>query len=465
MKKTDDFRIARRIRIVKIGILLLLFCCTFCGCYLLSKRHFSRCFYGTAPWPSDKWLAELPEPLTIEVRFYGEDQWETASSELWQYLQFYLKNLHESADKNGKNLTVKWVNLSREEKDSSREAGILLTSNSGQYLLEWNDLLQMQDGKLEGLRIPSALEKGIEQLNQRELLRAYFIEGQEEASLEDRKSGRGLSRLKTFLKEKNIPTYRISTGDLSEIDAANSVVFVIDPRQAFEPAQEAELQSFLEDNSGRLCLIFSENTPLTLNTLLLYRGISLGENALKTAEADRLENGILAHRFASEHPLLQPLIHSQLGVKFSSARPLCLVPSAELSPMVTNSPLIEVLVYPDREENSPVSQPVREIIAMASESRTLEHLPIHLPSGRLLVFGGNFLSNQQLHFLGNQMLLDSALNWLLDQPMDEELSTDISIYKIPLTAKDLRQLTLLLFGGSSIVLLWAVLVFASRPRK
>lgn len=465
MKRTDDFRNARRICAVKIGILIMLFCCTFYGLYLLSQRHFSRYFCGMAPWPNAKWVAELPEPLAIEVRFYGEDQWETSSSEIWQYLQFYLKNLQETAKKAEKTLAINWVNLSREEKESFREPGILLTSNSGQYLIEWNDLLQMQDGKLEGLRIPSALEKGVEQLSQRELLRAYFIEGQEEASLEDRKSARGLSRLKSFLKEKNIPTYRISTGELSEIDATNSVVFVVDPHQPFEPAQEAELQSFLEDNSGRLCLVFSGNSPSTLNTLLLYRGISLGENLLEPAGNDLLEDGILAHRFASEHSLLQPLIHSQLGVKFSSARPLRFVASAELSPMVTNSPLIEVLVRPDSAENNTAIQPNHEILAMASESRTLEHLPIHLPSGRLLVFGGNFLSNQQLHFLGNQMLLDSALNWLLDQHIDGEIPADISIYKIPLSKKDLHQLAFSLLGGSSLVLLWLLLVVASRPRK
>ncbi|MEB3336268.1 MAG: Gldg family protein [Leptolyngbyaceae bacterium] len=182
------------------------------------------------------------------------------------------------------------------------------------------------------------LTNGLEQLNNNQTSKIFFLEGHGEQSLDP--SQGGLSEAVKLLSDKNFVGEPLNLVEQKTVPKEAAVVVVAGPRQGlFESAVKA-LTDYLKQGGGVL-LMLDPNTNPKLDSLLQAWGVKLDDRlVINASEQQTLEYGPAAPIISQygEHPITR-----DFGNRFSLyplARPLELtpVPGIEQAPLLLTSP-------------------------------------------------------------------------------------------------------------------------------
>jgi hypothetical protein len=407
----DDFRVARRWRRLGTGLLLLLITGLFLGINCLAGMAYSR----RVPSPelaSPAECVDLVRSLKMPLRVLLLGEGGEPSGEFFTRLHLFLENVHADLQKNGMEMELTVLQRERQAgrlgelfpTPSAGESGIYLRSGEAARLIPFSSCLRFREGQVRGFAFAPAFFTALRSLADAEPAAVYFLTGHGERSPEQRRLGTGLSRLQLWLGRRGWHTESLEMARLESVPPSRSILLIADPRVPFAQWECALLQRFLEERRGKVLLLLTPESVHGLDELLAQWRVQVGAEG-PVERPSTYDEGIPIHRYAAAADFLQPLIERQLPVLFDSVRR---VGEGRGEDFLSVLPLMEVESFAQK-SSFPIAASARKCFP--------PNIPVDLPSGRLVVIGGDFLSNRYFALTGNQLLFQQLAAHLLDQPV------------------------------------------------
>ena len=352
---------------------------------------------------------------------------------------------------------------------------VVFVGPNRQRVLVPTDILEFEDREPTAFKGEQAFTSALVEVSGEAKPTLYFTTGHGEARLDDFDSRRGLSVLVDELRARNIAVLPLDLTQERAIPEDADMVVVADPLGPLSaPAVEA-LRTYAMERAGRIMLLLGPARRHGLDPLLADWGITTDDAVVLESSSHYLEeSGNLLIREFGRHPITEGLIRNQtvvLGGLFRPARPRPDLPadgSLRLTPLASSSASSwGEFLYERRGEpvfDAGLDLPGPVPVATVAERTLSSHLGIHLPGGRLVVFGtGELFSNQLITTVGNHTLFFSMLNWMLDR--DRLLAVPprrIEKFQLPLSRSDLQAMALWMLIPSALAGLLGLLVWAVR---
>jgi hypothetical protein len=409
INRWDDFRVARRWRGIRRWISVGLFLLFFAGVNGLS----SRCYYrhdgnGMAMLPR-RWLAlarSLDSPLgAVVVR--GDGGSTGCNEDFFRAAFLFLENVKDLFRRNGLNFDYA-VSHGPRQLPSLQPAGAPSPPASGIYLQTGTKVCPISPtsctvfraGHLRGFSFFDAFGAALEALGDPVPMAVYFLRGHGERSPQMQPFDLAISRLKLYLGKLGWRGESLEISRLLDVDPIHSVVLLADPRIPLSPSECVTLHRFLEEKQGRMLVMLTHQSHHGLDDWLDQWQVKVDENGPREYPS-QFDEGISVCRLSASAPFLQPLIDHQLPVQFDSLR--------VVAPTGNGHGDFSIQVLPLMEATGTGDNPFP--VAVAIERRSQSNFPIDLPSGKLVVVGGDFLSNRYFSLLGNQLFFHRLLTY------------------------------------------------------
>lgn len=420
MKWSDDFRHRRWLNNLQRSILLLLLCGFFLGMNALAPRFHFRSNWGRRQQLSPALIestAKLSQPLEIHVLYYSENA-SQSQNELLESLQLFLENYRHGLEKRGKSLEFFQVNLSREPnygleilgESSPIVAGIYLRSGDQRQQISLENLKAAVENFSGDPPFWKLFAPALQRLAGEIQPIVYSVEGHGERSLQDSKTPQGLWRFGQWLNSQGIRVESLHLEALKSIDPGQNLLLIDHPQSIYDAREEAILETFLRENSGRLILLLPQSSAVVLEDLLFEWGTLPAWETL-AKEKDRIDGAdILVHDFDRHLEFIRPVAESGMAVKLNQPQMIRRDFGADRDDHRWVQPFLFARDHSSGEKN-PESIP----LGVAVEKRINPELSIQLPQGKLVVIGGDFLSNDRIQLRGNQLLFQQILQWLWEK--------------------------------------------------
>jgi hypothetical protein len=457
----DDFRHVRRMRRLQRLATLTLLTIVIVGVNLLFWRWPVRVGGKDRLQPHAECISvaqSLPQPVSIAIVYDDADGFAEAGS-LRQSLQIFLENTKTSLFSAGVAFEydffhrVKHAGSLRRWLDGSSThspigCGIFVRAGNRLRELSLSSCYILMEGKVRGFSFDSALLEAFQALAKPHPPTIAFTVGHGERSLHRWRMEDGLGCLVQWIGRQGWDVQTVDGSTISQMDAANSLLVIVDPRAPFSPAEEISLQHFLGERNGRLLLILTPDSRAGLADLLSQWHVHVEGFGETVSEFD--EN-IQVQHFSNDLPFLTPLLHYQLPVQFESI----LVVGEESG----DGGDWRIKVHPLLGFNRPSGgSPVPVgVIAQYPEADA----PIIFSNGRLAVIGGNFLSNRNFSLLGNQLFFQQLTKYLLEveMPPSPQLPDE---FRLGLTRTQMWHIGRVLICGPTLLFLVACFLWWLR---
>jgi ABC-type uncharacterized transport system involved in gliding motility auxiliary subunit len=329
--------------------------------------------------------------------------------------------------------------------------------------------------------LESQLTPLILQVTDTESLRAYFIEGHGELTLNPAPGSPGLAQVAAALGRDGFEAEPLNLRR-NDIPDDAGILVVAGPEQPLLPGEADKLKEYL-DQGGSVLLLLNPQTDPGLDELFEDWGIELANDVIVDQISEQLfRSGPLVALGAGygSHPITADLAQRGLVTIFPLARSVSLAerPDTTAVQLVSTgsegiwgetgldlaNPQPEDLVFdPDEDLAAPLGIGVALSRPVASQAPDSEDTESPASEARLVVFGNvNFALNGNFNQQGNGDLFLNSMNWLADQ--QERISIrpkSPTNRRFDLTARDVSVLWLvsavglpLLALGSGVVLWW-----------
>lgn len=440
--------------------------------------------YSLSP-ESRAYLRELDQPVHFIITI-PENSPREEDRILLRYVDNLLREYHyHSRREDGPLVTVEKVDIfknHRRAEELQRQFGltqantIIVKSAQRHRFLRPEDILSFQQDKPISFKGERAFTSAILEIVQDSAAKIYFLTGHGEMSPNDVTPQRGLSELAKELQARNVRTANLDLSKVPEVPDDASLLILADPQGPILASEQQKLRSYLNENAGRLVVWMGPGRNHGITELLRDWGIRADDMMILEQGSDYVESTgkILIRQFA-EHPVTQSLIQNQTFLISGLTRPILTDPAApyddrrQVTALMASSnqswarktDLLNQGV-PRFDSNRDLRGPVP--IAVAAERRSASQLGIHIPGGRVLVYGSRDLfSNQHLSSLGNQQLFFNSLNWILDR---EQLLAipprNIETYQLTASRSELRRIAIWFASPAAGVALLGLVVFWIR---
>jgi hypothetical protein len=290
-------------------------------------------------------------------------------------------------------------------------------------------------------------------------LKAYFLQGHHEPSLEDL-GDIGFQTFASVLQQNYITVTNLWLGNAG-VPMDCNLLIIAGPQGRFTEPELQQIGQYLHEGGRLLALFnyFSLEHPTGLEPILQNWGVMVMDDIAVDADHTISSRDIVVNTFG-KHPVVDSLGDVQLQIYMP--RPVLKLPQ---SSQVANAPQVDELFATSpggtllNNRNQP---PHNYPLAAAVEQKPVAGVVNPRGNTRMIVVGDSiFLGNHYIQVEGNRDFLNSAANWLTDRPMlvagiDPRPVTN---FRLQVTKYQQRQLSWLLLGalpGSVLILGWLV---------
>jgi len=246
-------------------------------------------------------------------------------------------------------------------------------------------------------------------------LKAYFLEGHGEPSLEDT-SEIGYFKFASILAQNFIQVQPLQLLGDSPVPADCNLLVIAGPRTALSNLELEKIDRYLSQ-SGRLLVLLnyaSIQEPTGIENILKQWGANVGADVVQDPKNTISGQDVIVYNF-SQHPVVNPL--TRLALQLILPRPVSRVnwqnPPAD-------APKVDELAFsgPDsvlagERGEMPHSYP----LMAAVEQNPVKGVANPRGTMRMIAVGDSFfLGNRQIESGANRDFASYAVNWLLDRP-------------------------------------------------
>lgn len=491
INKFNEFRVARRFRLLNRSIQILLGLCLVASLNYLAAKYFDRIdltqsgTYTLAP-ESKAYIRALSEPVDIIVTIPNDPE-QPELVQIHQHLNKLFREYESEGMRSGAPLIrIEFVDIYRQRKRAQELANqynltqeniILVAQGERKREIRQGDLYEVAGQEIRGFRGEKAITSAIIDVSAKDEDKIYFLVGHGEMRLDDVDPLRGLSQLEAFLRERN---YTLATLDLaidSDVPEDADLVIVPSPQASLLPEEVEKLRRYMSERNGRMIILIDPGRRHGMEELLYDWGILADDMAVEDGGPDfRAQGGDFIIRRFAEHPITELLIDYQITALFGQPRPVRTDPGSLKDPRLKVSQIIgtseqswgerdyrtqgKITFDEGRDLKGPVS-----IAAVSTRSADTE-LGISIPGGRFVVFGNSdFITNNRLRAFGNRTLFFNSINWALTKNSLLNIATrPLESYQVVMSERDLNRL-LLYYGtipGTTAFL--GIVIFLIRRR-
>ncbi|MDR1366693.1 MAG: GldG family protein [Puniceicoccales bacterium] len=475
----EDFKWARKIKLlnkilgaVAISLIVVMI-------NILSMHHFIR-----FDWQkkhnfaleefSLNVLNILEDPVEIYL-FYGRSQ-DDAIPFFVNDLRNLLKEYKHAASHRIKVKFIDTVQQQRMADELSLRFGavtsnsIVISSREHFRIIPAFELYEFKNGVVSGFRGEQIISDEILKLSNRETKTILFSTGHGEMDIDSIHPLYGSSNVKELLRQNG---YRVEKVKLTEkIDDGSVRLLIIAGAQTNFAEKEIQvLRNFLK-RDGRVLVLLSPPRICGLEDLFFEWGI-LADDMLIIGNDDHL--GISGDNMIDnfvEHPITQPMLSMQLVALFGLCQPVRIdigspVKQYRATPLLSSGE--KTFAKLDYLQRKPQYNPSEDLAGPVSVAVLSEHMIDEKTAGmqgKLLVVGSaDFINNNRFCVLGNKILLNSMVTWLLEGV--GSLSDSVKIrpaenYKITLSKSELFEIGIILLLIPFSILLFSYLVIRVR---
>ncbi|HKQ39893.1 MAG TPA: GldG family protein [Verrucomicrobiae bacterium] len=304
-------------------------------------------------------------------------------------------------------------------------------------------------------------------------LRACYLQGHGEHSLEADDKTFGYSKFKEVLRDNNIEVQTLRLDAASEIPDCQ-VLVIAGPRDPFLPEEIGKIDRYLRQG-GRLWVMFNHmgvQRALGLEKMLEAWGVEVGRNVVTDVEHSITRSDMVVSQFGG-HPITKPLIDSSLYMVYprSVAKVKTTGPSdgVQVELLATTGEKGRVMsdirngeVYPSAQDY------VGTVPIMAAvEKGGLRGVSADRGATRLVVAGDSvFMANNAIEQVANRQFANLALNWLLarNEILGELGPRPIKEYRLIVTKSQMNNLRWGLLAGmpGAVLMLGGIVRFRRR---
>lgn len=488
----NEFRFARRFRVVNRSIQILLGLSLIIALNILASKYFHRYdltqsgSYTLAP-ETKAYIRELQEPIDIIVMIpkeLNDPNIETIHHDLQKLLREYAA---EGIQGDRTMVRVEFVDIYRQRKRAqdltdkykiTQENIILVANENRGRTVQLSDLYTEDDGMRRSFAGERAITSAIVSIATADEDNVYFVVGHGEMRLDDVDPLRGLSQLESFLRERN---YKLATLDLA-VDARvpenADLVIVPSPQASLLPEEVEKLRRYMTERNGKMIVLLDPGRRHGMEDLFYDWGVLTDDMAVVDSGADfRSQTGDLIIRRFAEHPITELLVDYQITALFGQPRPV------RTDPASLNDERIKVVQIVGTSEQSWAERDYRtqnpivfdegrdlqgpiSIAAVSTRSAGSE-LGINIPGGRLAVFGNSdFISNNLIRAFGNRTLFFNSMNWALSKDSMLNIATrPLESFQIVMSEKDLNRILIFFSILPATVALFGTFIFIIRRRQ
>jgi hypothetical protein len=299
-------------------------------------------------------------------------------------------------------------------------------------------------------------------------LKAYFLQGHDEANPADEKDDAGFGKFTILLQQNYILPQLLSLAGTNSVPQDCNLLIIAGPTIAITNEELAKISQYLTDG-GRLFVLFnyySLNRPIGLEKVLATWGVSVGNYIIKDPKNTSGGADVSVKHF-SKHPAVNSLIKdSQLQLIYPRA-----IGAIDANPQVADAPKVEEIAFSGPqsvEMNNPVAKPHSFPLMVAVEKGNVKGVVTERGMTRLLVVGDSlFLDNQIIESPAHRDFASYAVNWLLDRTilLQGLGPRPVTEYRVIMTTSQMTTVQWILLGAMpGAVLLFGGLVWLRRRK-
>lgn len=452
--------------------------------------------YSVTPETRD-YISKLDRDIQVYVTYGGD----TDTQELKQFMadvRGLLREYEYNANRFSRaKITTRYIDVFQQRREADalgRQFGVqqshlvIFSSGDRNRIIRPNELYETRGRSRVGFRGEQVFTTALLQVTSDHKPTVYFLNGHGEMRPDDVEPLRGVSAFAQALLERNYSVYSLNINDVEQLPAEADLVVVLSPQVPYDRASQEKLRRYLqpvsprvssdsevrERSPGKLLLALDPARPHGLDDLLLDWGILVDDVVVVDPTSQTTGGDLLISRFAN-HPITSLLVENSIPARLGWSRVVREDMGRDLSLPIEQTPFLftsdnswgerdydqrgEPVFNDDKDIQGPLS------VAMLAE-RSLQQFGIQL-GPRLIVYGSaDFLSNQQLGFVGNLPLALNSVRWLLDEePQVQAPLRPINSIQILLSAEQVGNLRLIMIlGVPGIFALISIAVYFFRKR-
>lgn len=362
--------------------------------------------------------------------------------------------------------------------DLHRENSIIVASGDKHIEIMGPELYEVKDGEIRGFRGEQVFTSAMLDVARSERQKIYFLAGHGEMRLDDVSPRRGLSEVAAFLQQRNYELQLLDLSRVGDVPADAELVVIAGPRAALLGHEVEKLRRYLSERNGRVMVLLEPARQHGLEDLFFEWGILADDMLIvDTGEDFQAAGGDLIVRRFRPHPITEFLTNFQLTVLKGPSQPVRPDPGAPFDERLST---VDLLFSSDTswgersyrvggafefDPRSDLAGPVA--LATLAQRRVDTQLGISIPGGRLIVFGNaDFISNQRFGALGNTVLFNNSIGWVLDRNVDllNIPPRSLATYNLTLSRADMLRIGVRLFTLPGVVAIAGLIVFVLRRR-
>lgn len=489
MRGFTDFRHVRWLRSANRTLQIILALSFITIVNLIAMKHFIRedltgkNRFSLSP-ETIAYLRELETPVEVIVTLSAESKGK--NQKIFDDVSRLLREYSYHGRVGGEQMVkVEFVDVFRQRKRAGelanrfglqRENSIIVASGDNHLEILGPELYEVKEGEVKGFRGEQVFTSAMLDVSRKERQKIYFLAGHGEMRLDDSNPRRGLSEVATFLLQRNFDTQPLELSRVAEVPDDADLVIIAGPRVALLGHDVEKLRRYLAERNGRVIVMLEPSRQHGLEDLFYEWGILADDMLLvDTGEDYQAAGGDLIVRRSRPHPLTDLL--SAVPVLMGPSRPVRPDPGAPFDERLSTVDLLfsSETSWGERsyragapyEFSSQSDLPGPVALATLAQRRVDTQLGISIPGGRLLVFGNaDFISNQRFTALGNTILFNNSVGWILDRSVDllNIPPRSFATYSLTMSRADILRVGVRMLTLPGAVAIIGLIVFIIRRR-
>lgn len=283
-------------------------------------------------------------------------------------------------------------------------------------------------------------------------LKAYFLEGDGENSIDSKDERFGFAKFASVLAENYVQPQKLSLSGTNGVPADCDLLVIAGPTDRIpDPALE-KIEQYLGQGGRRLLVLFnvgSIHKQTGLEPLLAKWGVSIGTNVIKDPENTTQANLMdIKVSIFGKHAVVNALQQLPLHLIWPRS-----IGKLQPRPAPADAPVVEELAFSGpksfADQNPDLGQHSFPLM-VAVEKGAIKGVVTERGTTRMIVAGDSiFLANHYIDSAANRDFAGYAVNWLLDRPqlLKDIGSRRIADYTLAMTKSQLQRAEWLLLGG------------------
>ncbi|MDR3317281.1 MAG: GldG family protein [Puniceicoccales bacterium] len=472
----EDFKWARKIKLLNKILEIICIILTVLGINIISMRHFVRFdLQKKHNFALEEFslnvLKLLEDPFEIYL-FYGRSKDNSIPFFVNDLRNLLKEYRHASSEK----ISIKFIDTiqqSRMAEELSLRFGtvannsIIISNREHFRIIPAFELYEFKEGIVSGFKGEQIISDEILKLSNRESKKILFSTGHGEIDSDSVHPLYGSSMVKELLRQNGYGVEKIKLTENIQ-DRSARLLIIAGPQTNFSETEVKILRDFLKYD-GRILILLSPPKVCGLEDLFFDWGILADDMLIMSTNGDRL--GISGDNIIDkfeDHKMMKPMLDMKLSALFGLCQPVRKDIGAPTKQhrvtllFASGEKTFAKLDYLQRKLKYNPAEDLVGPIPLAALSEEIIDEKTVAKHGKLLVVGSSdFVNNNRFCVLGNKILFNAIVTWLLDETAI--ISDSIKIcptenYKITLSKSELYKIGRVLLLIPLLILLFGYLI-------